>query len=62
MRYLERIIEMRLIFDQELAKQLPKDLVSYRMIGYIGNNFAKNLKDRKSVMGYCFFINRAILS
>ena len=43
-------------------EQLAKDSSSYGLISYADNNFAKDSKDPKSVMGYCFFLNRAVVS
>lgn len=53
---------MGLIFGQELVKQLPKNLLLYGLIGYTDSNFARNLEDQKSVMGYYFFLNRVVVS
>lgn len=58
-RYLKRIIEMGLIFGQEINS---KSLALYRLIEYGDSNFAREPEDKKSVMGYYFFLNRAIVS
>lgn len=34
----------------------------YILTEYANNNYADDQKDFKSVIGYCFFINRAIIS
>lgn len=60
-RYLKGIIEMELTFGQE-QERLPRDLLSYRLIGFANSNFARDPEDRKSVMGYCFFLNRVVVS
>lgn len=36
--------------------------MSYRLINYIDSIFARDPKDQKSVMGYCFFLNKAMVS
>lgn len=53
---------MELIFGQELVERLPRDLSSYGLVGYADSNFARDLGDWKSVIGYYFFPNRAIVS
>lgn len=55
-------MEMRLIFGQKLANSWPRDSLLYRLIEYANNNFIEDLEDWKSVMGYYFFSNRAIVS
>ena len=61
-RYLKENIKMRLIFGQKSVEELPRDLFSYRLIGYVDNNFARDLKDQKSVISFYFFLNRAVVS
>lgn len=61
-QYLKRTMEMGLIFGRESANRLPRDPPPYRLIGYADSNFARDPEDRKSVMGYCFFFNGAIVS
>lgn len=34
----------------------------YGLMEYADSNYANNLKDKKLVMSYCFFINRAVVS
>ena len=61
-RYLKETIEMGLIFGQESAERLPRDPSPYGLVGYVESNFAGCPEDRKSVMGYCFFLNGAVVS
>lgn len=61
-RYLKRTIKMGLIFGQKSAKQLPRDPSSYGLVVYVDSNFAGDPEDQKSVIGYCFFLNRAVMS
>lgn len=61
-KYLKETIKMGLIFGQESAEQLPRNSSPYRLISYTDNNFAGDLKDQKSVIGYYFFLNRAMVS
>lgn len=60
--YLKRIIYMNLLFGKKLNNCLSKNLLSYNLIGYIENNFTKNLKNRKLIMKYYFFLNRTVIS
>lgn len=52
---------MRLIFDWELAEQLLKNILLYKLVSYIDSNFARDLKDWKLIIGYCFFLNEAVV-
>ncbi len=58
-RYLKGIMQMGLVFGREVKGHLLRDLPPYDFIGYANSNFAGNPGDRKSVMGYCFFLNGA---
>ena len=53
---------MGLILGQESAERSPRDPSPYGLVGYVDSNFAGDPEDRKSVMSYCFFLNRAIVS
>lgn len=61
-RYFRGTMEMGLVFGQELSNRLPRDPPPYGLIGFADSNFAGDLGDRKSVMGYCFFLNEAVVS
>ena len=61
-RYLKGTIEMGLIFGRESAERSPRDPSPYGLVGYADSNFAGDPEDRKSVMGYCFFLNGAVVS
>ncbi len=53
---------MGLVFGQELSNRLLRDPPPYGLIGFADSNFAGDPEDRKSVMGHCFFLNRAVVS
>ena len=55
-------MEIGLIFGRESNDRLPRDPPSYGLIGFVDSNFAGDPEDRKSVMGYCFFLNEAVVS
>ncbi len=62
-RYLKGTMQMGLIFGRASANgQLPQDPPPYVLVGYADSNFAGDPEDRKSVMGYCFFLNGAVVS
>ncbi len=60
--YLHGTMEMGLIFGRESNNRLPRDPPPYDLIGFANSNFAGDSEDQKSVMGYCFFLNRAVVS
>ena len=60
-RYLKDNMQMGLVFGKEVNSYLPKDPPPYGLIGYAESNFAEDPADRKSVMGYCFFLNGAVV-
>lgn len=45
-----------------VTSRLPKDPPPYGLTDYADSNFAGDAEDRKSVMGYCFFLNGAVVS
>lgn len=38
-----------------------RNLPPYGLISYANSNFAKDPENRKLVIGYCFFLNRAVV-
>lgn len=61
-RYLRGTMEMGLVFGRKLGNRLSRDPSPYGLIGFADSNFAGDPGDRKSVMGYCFFLNGAVVS
>ena len=61
-RYLKGTMEMGLIFSRESTNRQPRDPPPYGLEGYADSNFAGDPEDRKSLMGYCFFLNGAVVS
>ncbi len=53
---------MGLIYGREIANHLLREPPPYGLVGYADSNFARDPEDRKSVMGYYFFLNRAVIS
>ena len=53
---------MRLIFNQESARQLLRDPLLSGLLDYTDSNFTGNPKDRKSVIDEYFFLNRVVVS
>lgn len=56
-------MQIGLIFGQESQQGLVlKNSPLYGLTRYTNSNFTKDLDNYKSVMGYCFFLNRAVVS
>ncbi len=55
-------MDMGLVFGRETANRLPREPPPYGLLGYVDSNFARDPEDRKSVMGYYFFLNGAVVS
>lgn len=54
---------MGLIFKRVSAnRRLLQDPPLFGLVGYADSNFAGDPKDRKSVIGYYFFLNGVIVS
>lgn len=61
-RYLKRMMHLELVYGRRPDGSSPISPAPYGLIGYGDSNFAGNPEDRKSVMGYCFFLNGAVVS
>ena len=59
-QYLKKTILLKLIYRKDTAHPMesykPNDIIRYA-----DSNYASNPKDWKSIMGYYFFMNRAII-
>lgn len=65
LRYLKVTIHLALTCDQKIIGQIIEERECpspFGLIGYADSNFAGDPEDRKSVMGYCFFIGGALVS
>lgn len=60
-RYLKGTIEIKLTFGQE-RDYLPRDLLSYKLIGFVDSNLVGDPEESKSIMGYSFFLNGVVVS
>ena len=56
-QYLKGTIKLRLIYGQTTVR----DFLPYGLIGYADSNFAGDPEDCKSVIGYWFFFNGAVV-
>lgn len=62
-KYLKGTVQMGLIFGEVNATgRLPQDLPLYGLVRYVDSNFTKNPEDHKAIIGYCFFLNSAVVS
>lgn len=57
LKYFKETIHLEITYEAGEVKLLP-----YKLTGYADSNQTGDLEDHKSVMGYCFFINGAIVS
>ena len=55
-------MHLELVYRERSNGNSPISLVPYGLIGYGDSNFAGDSEDRKSVIGYCFFLNSAVVS
>lgn len=55
-------MDLGFIFGQRLSNRKPKDPPPDDLIEFADSNFAKDPKDQKLVIGYCFFLNEAVVS
>lgn len=55
-------MQLRLVYGQRPEKVASRNLSLYDLIRYANSNFIGDLKDRKSLMRYYFFLNRVIIS
>lgn len=64
--YIKDKIHLRLIYSSHLKNKRNtwefNALFLFRLISYKDNNYAKDLENKKSVMEYDYFINKAIVS
>lgn len=58
-QYLKQMIDLGLIYDRKLDSKIPPP---FRLSRYIDSNFAEDPEDQKSVIGYYFFFNGAVVS
>lgn len=65
-RYLKGIIHLGLVYRSQLKDEgeikASTILSPFRLIRYRDSSYTRDPKDRKSVMKYYYFINRAIVS
>lgn len=61
-RYLKGTIHLELVYGQRPDGSSSTLPAPYGLVGYGDSNFAGDPEDRKSVMGYCFFLNGAVVS
>lgn len=61
-RYHKGTMHLELVYGQCLDRSSPISPAPYGLIRYGNSNFAGDLKNRKLVMRYCFFLNGAVVS
>ena len=60
--YLNGTIHLDLVYGQRLDRSSLILSPPYDLIGYGDSNFVEDPEDKKSVIGYCFFLNGAVVS
>lgn len=60
LQYLKETMSFGLIYRRDAAYFI-RSYKPYGIIEYTNNNYAGNLKNQKSIMSYCFFMNRAVV-
>lgn len=58
-RYLKEMMQLGIIYGTSSSTDSSQP---YGFVGYADSNYAGDPEDRKSVIGYCFFINGAVAS
>ena len=58
--YLTGTMLLGLIYERDVAYFMELYKL-YGIFGYANNNYKGNPEDWKSIMNYCFFINRAVV-
>ena len=61
LRYLKGTMSLGLIYGRDAA-HLMESYKPHGIVGYADSNYAGNPEDRKSIMGYCFFMNGAVVT
>lgn len=59
--YLKISMQLKFIYKQHFDGNSPILLAPYKLIRYRDNKFARDPKDRKSVMRYWFFFNNIVV-
>ena len=63
LRYLKKTITLGIKWGNNPARhQLKGRYEELGIVGYADSSYASNLKDKKSITGYCFFFAGAIVT
>ena len=49
-------------FKNKKEIKIPIIFFLFGLIGYENNSYIENFENKKSIIGYCFFINKAVIS
>ena len=61
MCYLNRMMQLRLVYNKQSDESSNSDLLLYKLIRYNNYKFAGDTKDKKLVMRHWFFLNKVIV-
>lgn len=56
LQYLKGTMNLGITYGRDAAGHI-ETYKAYGLVGYADSNYAGNPKDRKSVLGYCFYLN-----
>lgn len=56
LQYLKGTMNLGITYGRDAAGHI-ETYKPYGLVGYADSNYAGNPKDRKSVLGYCFYLN-----
>lgn len=62
MRYLKGTMHIGLVYGSLFQSKVPAAPSPFGLIGYGDSSYVGDPEDRKSVMGYCYFLNGAVVS
>lgn len=61
-QYLKGTMHLRFVYKSQPQSKTLTAPSSFELIGYGDSSYAGDLKDKKSVMGYCYFLNGTVVS
>lgn len=59
---MKKLITLVIVQENNLAGHWKKKYRLLEVVGYVNKNYAGDLNNKKSIMGYCFFFRKAIIT
>lgn len=60
-KYLKGTIYLELVYESHFQSTKPVAPFFFSLIGYGNSSYVRGPKDKKLVIGYCYFLNRAAI-